>query len=256
MAWYLAFVALSAFALVSSVMGHGGGLHDWTFLPEPSPGREFIRHQVASCSSFAPVPVSANLGPLPAFPSPASSIQVVSGSASIFYYLDGNCTDRATTSIDMDVNITLNGQPYAGRQVNGYGFIGNCSNPNDLYRHNASRGDDRFNMVWFKKENSNTTEDGNLFGAAPNVFISRVPPAADALRSLVLYPSPEDSVPICCDLVYNPPPPADFFTQGTFCRTPAPPPPSPPSPPNSPPPATRRASPPPRRTPPRKQLPK
>ena len=36
-------------------------------------------------------------------------------------------------------------------------------------------------------------QDGNLFGAAPNVFISRVPPAADALRSLVLYPSPEDS---------------------------------------------------------------
>eukprot|EP00198_Chlamydomonas_reinhardtii_P003229 XP_001692565.1 predicted protein [Chlamydomonas reinhardtii] len=202
MAWSLALVALSAFALVSSVMGHGGGLHDWTFLPEPSPGREFIRHEVASCSRFVPVPDSANLGPLPAFPSPASSIQVVSGSASIFYFLDastqhppftnrtGNCTDRATTSIDMDVNITLNGQP---------------------------RGDDRFNMVWFKKENSNTTEDGNLFGAAPNVFISRVPPAADALRSLVLYPSPADSVPICCDLVYNPPPPADFFTQGTFC---------------------------------------
>ena len=91
----------------------------------------------------------------------------------------------------MDVNITLNGQPYAGRQINGYGeqvdtwrgadgnrpggrghtcthtqtytrasigFIGNCSNPNDLYRHNASRGDDRFNMIWFNKENSNTTE--------------------------------------------------------------------------------------------------
>ncbi|KAG2422314.1 hypothetical protein HXX76_016139 [Chlamydomonas incerta] len=225
-------------------------------MPEPTPGREFIRHEVASCSRFVPVPATGNLGPLPAFPAPAATIQVVSGSASIFYFLDGNCTDKATTSIDINLNITLNGEPYSGRQVNGYGFTGNCSNPYDLYRHNASKGDDRFNMVWFKKENSNTTEDGNLYGAAPNVFISRVPPAADALRSLVLYPSPEDSAPICCDLVYNPPPPADFFTQGSFCRVPAPPPPSPPSPPSpTPSPATtRRASPPPRRSAPRKQL--
>ena len=77
--------------------------------------------------------------------------------------------------------------------MNGYGFIGNCTLPYDLYRANSSRGDDRFNMVWFRRENSVTTEAGNLYGAAPNVFISRTPPAVDALRSMVLYPSPADS---------------------------------------------------------------
>ncbi len=47
----------------------------------------------------------------------ASGNLTVRGSASIFYYLDRNCTDRATTSIDINVTLTLNGKPYAGRQV-------------------------------------------------------------------------------------------------------------------------------------------
>ncbi len=93
----------------------------------------------------------------------------------------------------VDANLTLNGAPYAGRQVNGYGFTGSCSAPTDLYRHNASNGDNRCNLMWWRKENSNTTDDGYLYGAAPNVFMTRTPPAVDALRSVVLYPSPEDS---------------------------------------------------------------
>ncbi|EFJ50687.1 hypothetical protein VOLCADRAFT_88466 [Volvox carteri f. nagariensis] len=233
------FCALILMALACTVYGHGGGLHAWSFLPVPTPGKEFIRHNVASCSSWVPMdPTLGVLGPLPIFPASASSL-TVSGTAAVFYYLDGNCTDRATTSLDVNLTLTLNGKPYAGRQINGYGFIGNCSNPTDLYRHNYSLGDNRFNLAWFRRENSNTTEDGLLWGAAPNVMIARVPPAADAVRSIVLFPSPADSNPVCCNLVYNPPPAEDFFTRGSFCRVPAPPPPSPrfPSPqPNRPPP--------------------
>ncbi|GIL88099.1 hypothetical protein Vretimale_13958 [Volvox reticuliferus] len=236
-------LALFAFTIACVVEGHGGGLHSWSFLPVPSAGKEFIRHEVASCSSWSPVPTMLGvLGPLPLFPPSASTLSV-SGSASIFYYLDGNCTDRATTSININVNVTLNGAPYASKQINGYGFIGNCSNPTDLYHHNYTLGDNRFNLVWFRKENSLTTQNGTLWGSAPNVMISRAPPADDALRSLVLFPSPADSDPICCNLVYNPPPPPEFFTKGSFCRTPAPPPPSPPSP--LPPPPIPPPSPPP-----------
>ncbi|GIL53493.1 hypothetical protein Vafri_9084, partial [Volvox africanus] len=189
----LSLLALLALAIACVVEGHGGGLHTWSFLPVPTAGKEFIRHEVASCSSWAPVdPTMGLLGPLPLFPPSASKLSV-SGSASIFYFMDGNCTDRATTSIDINVNLTLNGEPYALKQVNGYGFIGNCSNPNDFYRHNYTLGDNRFNLVWFRKENSMTTQNGTLWGAAPNVMISRAPPAADALRSIVLFPSPTDS---------------------------------------------------------------
>ncbi|PNG99771.1 hypothetical protein TSOC_014444, partial [Tetrabaena socialis] len=206
----VALLALCALALVGCALGHGGGLHDWAFLPTPTPGKDLIRYEAASCSSWLPLNFSSlNLGPLPVFP-PATTRLSATGRASIFYYLDGNCTDRATTAVTVNVSLTLDGQtPYAGKQVNGYGFVGNCSNPRDLYRNNASAGDDRFNMVWWRRENSNTTDDGTLFGAAPNVMISRAPPAADALRSVVLYASPADSEPLCCDLVYNPPPPAD-----------------------------------------------
>lgn len=78
-------------------------------------------------------------------------------------------------------------------QVMGYGFTGNCDSPGDIYRHDYSRGDNRCNLIWWRNENSNTTEDGHLVGGAPNVFRSRVPPAVDAVRSVVLYPSPADS---------------------------------------------------------------
>ncbi len=75
----------------------------------------------------------------------------------------------------------------------GYGFTGNCAAPGDIYRHDYLRGDNRCNLIWWRAENSNTTEDGHLIGGAPNVFRSRVPPAVDAVRSVVLYPSPADS---------------------------------------------------------------
>ncbi|GLI59050.1 hypothetical protein VaNZ11_000880 [Volvox africanus] len=240
-------------AVASTVHGHGGGLHTWSFLPVPTPGKEVIRYVAASCSSWAPVdPALGVLGPLPVFPATAAKLRAT-GSISVVYYLNGNCTDQATTCLDVNVNLTLNDKPYAGRQVNGYGFIGNCSNPNDLYRHNYTLGDNRFNLVWFRKENSVTTENGTLWGAAPNVMISRQPPASDALRSIVLFPSPADSDPICCTLNYGPPPPADFFTQGSFCRVPAPPPPSPRPPvprvPRSPPRLSRPSPSPPRKSP-------
>ena len=74
-------------------------------------GQEFIRYQVASCSSFAPVPDSANLGPLPAFPSPASPIQVVSGSASIFYYLDGRTSGLWGTPASRGADQAAQGAP-------------------------------------------------------------------------------------------------------------------------------------------------
>ena len=52
-------------------------------------GKEFIRHAVASCSSWAPVnPLAYTLGPLPTFP-PTPSKLMVAGAASIWYYLDG-----------------------------------------------------------------------------------------------------------------------------------------------------------------------
>ncbi|KAG2496380.1 hypothetical protein HYH03_005608 [Edaphochlamys debaryana] len=190
------------------------------------------------------------LGALPVFPAVNSSISVT-GTVTIFTYLDGNCTDRATTAPDVNLQVTLNGQPYANRQINGYGFTGNCSAPGDLYRNNVTRGDDRFNLVYWYKEHSMTDENGTTWGAAPNVFVLREPSAPNALRSIVLYPSPADSAPVCCNLVYNEPAPADFLTQGSFCRVPAPPPPSPPSP-HSPPPKSSHNPPPRRRPPPRR----
>ncbi len=47
--------------------------------------------------------------------------------------------------------------------------------------------------MWWRKENSNTTDGGHLYRAAPNVFMTRTPPAVDALQPVVLFPSPEDS---------------------------------------------------------------
>ena len=38
----------------------------------------------------------------------------------------------------------------------GYGFTGNCSNPGNFYVHNISRGNDRCNLMWWRRENSIT----------------------------------------------------------------------------------------------------
>ncbi len=72
-------------------------------------GRLYIRHEVAKCSRFVPVPATANLGPLPAFPAPASTIQVISGSASIFYYLDGKSSGARRSWLGRGLALRGNG---------------------------------------------------------------------------------------------------------------------------------------------------
>ena len=48
----------------------------------------------------------------------------MTGKASIWWYLAGNCTDKATTAIEVNLNLALGGSPYASKIVYGYGFTG------------------------------------------------------------------------------------------------------------------------------------
>jgi hypothetical protein len=62
----------------------------------------------------------------------------------------------------------------------------------DLYRNNATLGDSRGNLLWFRE--GETDGNGTLWGSAPNVFVPRWPGSApNGLQSFLLYPNPSDS---------------------------------------------------------------
>lgn len=255
--------------LLPNADAHGGGLHAWLFTPTPTPGKDFFRHRIATCSSWAPLALNldnaATLpGVLPVFPSATNSTLNVTGQLHVWWYLNSNCSDDASTSLEVaNISFSLNGAPYAGKQMYGYGFTGNCSSPGDLYRQNATAGDDRFNLQFFRRENAVTGADGVMWGMAVNRMTTRTPGQPLPLMSVVLLPNPNDSPPMCCNLQYLDPPASGFFQQGSLCRTPSPPPPRPPAPPSPPaspsPPSPPMKRPPPhdkgkKRPPPRKHL--
>jgi hypothetical protein len=67
---------------------------------------------------------------------------------------------------------------------------GNCSAVGDLYRHNATLGDHRANLLWWRDGVSDA--DGVVFGAAPNVMYVRRPGQPQPLTSIMLVPPPQD----------------------------------------------------------------
>jgi hypothetical protein len=71
--------------------------------------------------------------------------------------------------------------------------IGTCgAGVQDIYRNNATLGDSRGNMLWFRE--GMTDGNGTLFGSAPNVFVPRWPNSTtNGLQSLLLVPNPADS---------------------------------------------------------------
>ncbi len=75
--------------------------------------------------------------------------------------------------------------------------VGTCAGGvTDLYRNNATLGDNRLNLVWWGRGNEGfTNTTGLLFGSAPNTFFPRrnATAAGPALRSILLAPNPADS---------------------------------------------------------------
>lgn len=74
--------------------------------------------------------------------------------------------------------------------------VGACSNPTDFYRHDANRGDNAFNILWWYKEHATTDEEGKQWGSTPNSWYARLPAPGQngtVMRSIVLFPNQADS---------------------------------------------------------------
>lgn len=246
--------AVAAVALlVADVSGHGGSLHDWDFT---DPERDVNRHLLATCSpsNWAPI-ARSTLRPLPVFADDATTATLsFSNNVNLWLYQAGNCSDKPNTAFEaahFTITDLATGAPYANRPTYAYGYTGNCSAPGDFYRFNYTRGDSRFNILWWG--NQITDENGTLWGTAPNDgdVTLRPTPSAQPIQSIVLLTSPADSPAMCCTLTYNEPPPPLFYASGEVCNA-LPPSPSPPSPApktrRRPPPKKNRRRPPPKKT--------
>ena len=93
-------------------------------------GKDYIRHRIASCSSWTPLALNIDTaailpGVLPVFPGASASALNVTGPLNVWWYLNNNCSDDASTSLEAaNITLSLNGAPYAKELVYGYGFTG------------------------------------------------------------------------------------------------------------------------------------
>lgn len=62
-------------------------------------------------------------GPLPFLWDATSSLEV-KGTIRLWYYQSSNCSDNPNTGLEVDVQYTLNGKPYADKTVYGYAMAG------------------------------------------------------------------------------------------------------------------------------------
>ena len=78
-------------------------------------------------------------------------------------------------------------------------ILGNCSTLVDLYRINATAGDNRFNLMYWYQRSTNGT--GALVGAAPNNY-KPVGSMLNRLGAVVLQVHPNDGE-LWCLVVYR-----------------------------------------------------
>ncbi|KAJ9511269.1 hypothetical protein QJQ45_017138, partial [Haematococcus lacustris] len=130
--------------------------------------------------------------------------------------LEPICSALRPCGADLGLATGDDGAPFSGQKVYAYAFTGTCERGVvDLFRHNATLGDARGNLLWWR--NGVTSSNGTLWGTAPNILLPRRPGTQpNGAASILIVPPPQFSEcslwsstmaggPFCANFVWAPP---------------------------------------------------
>ncbi|KAJ9511479.1 hypothetical protein QJQ45_029862, partial [Haematococcus lacustris] len=115
-------------------------------------------------------------------------------------YMDNSCVVTASLTPYLALATGPDGAPYSDQKVYAYGFTGTCERGvGDLYRNNATLGDVRGNLMWWR--DGVTSSNGTLWGSSPNIMVPRRPSARpNGLTSILIVPPPQHTGgPFCAN---------------------------------------------------------
>ncbi|KAJ9511099.1 hypothetical protein QJQ45_013149 [Haematococcus lacustris] len=104
-----------------------------------------------------------------------------------------SCSALRPCGADLGLATGDDGAPFSGQKVYAYAFTGTCERGVvDLFRHNATLGDARGNLLWWR--NGVTSSNGTLWGTAPNILLPRRPGTQpNGAASILIVPPPQFS---------------------------------------------------------------
>ncbi|KAJ9511462.1 hypothetical protein QJQ45_029873 [Haematococcus lacustris] len=104
-----------------------------------------------------------------------------------------SCSALRPFGADLGLAAGDDGAPFSGQKVYAYAFTGTCERGVvDLFRHNATLGDARGNLLWWR--NGVTSSNGTLWGTAPNILLPRRPGTQpNGAASILIVPPPQYS---------------------------------------------------------------
>ncbi|KAJ9511049.1 hypothetical protein QJQ45_002855 [Haematococcus lacustris] len=205
---HLARLVLVVLATAQLAAAHGGSLHDWDF---SEPGYNYTHTTLATASNFTPYDAGASAaftpGAIPFWPmTNASDPFFMVGYVELNLYMDNNCVVTASLTPYLALATGPEGAPYSNQKVYAYGFTGTCERGvGDLYRNNATLGDVRGNLMWWR--DGVTSSNGTLWGSSPNIMVPRRPSARpNGLTSILIVPPPQHTGgPFCANFEWAAP---------------------------------------------------
>lgn len=206
---------LAVLLCAGTASAHGGLLHPYSLFTDPERAH-LPKYLVGSATGFkfydANVSATYAPGPIPWEPTRNGPLKI-SGKVDVITYLDDGCLETSALFADLTFRTAAN-RVLGNKKVYGYGFTGSCATGVvDLYRGNLSQGATYLNLLWWR--DGVTAANGTLFGTAPNIFAIRRPPAANALRSILLVTS---GFPLACADVKFVKPDATWAAKKKSCK--------------------------------------
>ncbi|KAL6748191.1 hypothetical protein V8C86DRAFT_2885396 [Haematococcus lacustris] len=203
----LARLALVVLATAQLAAAHGGTLEDWDF---SEPGHNYTHITLATATNFTAYNASTSTaftpGAIPFWPltNKSASLLIV-GTVELNLYMDNRCLVTGALNPYLGLATGDDGAPFSGQKVYAYAFTGTCERGVvDLFRHNATLGDARGNLLWWR--NGVTSSNGTLWGTAPNILLPRRPGTQpNGAASILIVPPPQFSGPFCANFVWAPP---------------------------------------------------
>ncbi|PNW74836.1 hypothetical protein CHLRE_12g507800v5 [Chlamydomonas reinhardtii] len=216
-------VVVLAMTLPAAIQGHAGHFH---LCPDTPSGRNYVRYEIGSCSSFTTLNTTANI--------------TATGKVTVWLYAYQNCSDQLSTALEFNTVLYANGAPLSLTNTTGAAYTGLCADPNkSIYVDDASLGTsvDENYIFW----NPTLTRDNGTFcGNAANSIVARTVNSSGVLQSSPMQSftlsTPDSGPALCCDFTLLPQPPLiAIVNQTAACYVPPSPAPSqrPPPPPPS-----------------------
>ncbi|KAG2445901.1 hypothetical protein HXX76_000505 [Chlamydomonas incerta] len=206
----------------AAIQGHAGHFH---LCPDTPSGRNYVRYNIGSCSSFTTLNTTANI--------------TATGKVTVWLYAYQNCSDQLSTALEFDTVLFSNGAPLSLTNTTGAAYTGQCADPNkSIYVDDLALGtsDDENYIFWTP---TLTRSNGTFCGNAANSIVARTMSPSGTLQpkpmqSFVLS-TPASGPALCCDFALLPQPPLiAIINQTAACYAPPSPAPSPRPPPSPP----------------------